>query len=205
MILIFGGSQAVRRFNAAVADGPAAARRAGPRHPRHRRRRLCGRAGRPGAPAGRAPRSLPAGTRSCATRCSRRSSRRISSSGGPARSTLAEVTALGMPSVIVPYPHAAGHQRANARGPRRGRCRAARRGRGIRRRRAARGQRDPRRSRASRPDGDGRSRARPARCRARSSPSWSMAAAERRPLPETADDRSALDGRRGMTAGEARR
>jgi UDP-N-acetylglucosamine--N-acetylmuramyl-(pentapeptide) pyrophosphoryl-undecaprenol N-acetylglucosamine transferase len=29
-------------------------------------------------------------------------------------STVAEVTALGIPSVIVPYPHAAGHQGANA-------------------------------------------------------------------------------------------
>ncbi|MFM2105890.1 MAG: hypothetical protein RL338_922, partial [Chloroflexota bacterium] len=30
-------------------------------------------------------------------------------------STLAEATALGLPVVVVPYPHAAGHQRANAR------------------------------------------------------------------------------------------
>jgi UDP-N-acetylglucosamine--N-acetylmuramyl-(pentapeptide) pyrophosphoryl-undecaprenol N-acetylglucosamine transferase len=30
-------------------------------------------------------------------------------------STLAEATALGLPIVVVPYPHAAGHQRANAR------------------------------------------------------------------------------------------
>jgi UDP-N-acetylglucosamine--N-acetylmuramyl-(pentapeptide) pyrophosphoryl-undecaprenol N-acetylglucosamine transferase len=35
--------------------------------------------------------------------------------GRAGSSTLAEVTALGLPSVIVPYPHAAGHQRANAR------------------------------------------------------------------------------------------
>jgi UDP-N-acetylglucosamine--N-acetylmuramyl-(pentapeptide) pyrophosphoryl-undecaprenol N-acetylglucosamine transferase len=35
--------------------------------------------------------------------------------GRAGSSTLAEVTALGIPSVIVPYPHAAGHQRANAR------------------------------------------------------------------------------------------
>ena len=28
---------------------------------------------------------------------------------------IAEVTALGIPLVVVPYPHAAGHQRANAR------------------------------------------------------------------------------------------
>jgi UDP-N-acetylglucosamine--N-acetylmuramyl-(pentapeptide) pyrophosphoryl-undecaprenol N-acetylglucosamine transferase len=35
--------------------------------------------------------------------------------GRAGASTLAEVTALGIPSVIVPYPHAAGHQTANAR------------------------------------------------------------------------------------------
>src|SRR4029453_14747502 len=35
--------------------------------------------------------------------------------GRAGSSTLAEVTALGIPSVIVPYPHAAGHQTLNAR------------------------------------------------------------------------------------------
>jgi UDP-N-acetylglucosamine--N-acetylmuramyl-(pentapeptide) pyrophosphoryl-undecaprenol N-acetylglucosamine transferase len=35
--------------------------------------------------------------------------------GRAGSSTLAEVTALGLPIVIVPYPHAAGHQTANAR------------------------------------------------------------------------------------------
>jgi UDP-N-acetylglucosamine--N-acetylmuramyl-(pentapeptide) pyrophosphoryl-undecaprenol N-acetylglucosamine transferase len=35
--------------------------------------------------------------------------------GRAGASTLAEITALGIPSVIVPYPHAAGHQTANAR------------------------------------------------------------------------------------------
>jgi UDP-N-acetylglucosamine--N-acetylmuramyl-(pentapeptide) pyrophosphoryl-undecaprenol N-acetylglucosamine transferase len=35
--------------------------------------------------------------------------------GRAGSSTLAELTALGIPSVIVPYPHAAGHQLANAR------------------------------------------------------------------------------------------
>ena len=85
---------------------PAASRRAGHRHPRHRRGRLRGGAGRArGAARGR-PRRATGRIRSCATTCSPRSRPPTSSSGAPGSSTLAEVTALGLPMVVVPYPHA---------------------------------------------------------------------------------------------------
>jgi len=114
VMLVFGGSQAVRRFNAAVAaalpklverghvlhvtgdDGYAAALAARERLPADRRARY-----RP-QPFLR-DEMLPA---------------LVSADlvvGRAGSSTLAEVTALGIPSVIVPYPHAAGHQTANAR------------------------------------------------------------------------------------------
>ena len=114
VVLIFGGSQAVRRFNAAVAGAlPRLVERVHVLHVSgetrlRRRARRAGAAARPSCAIAIGP------TRSCATTCSRPSSRPISSSAGPGSSTLAEVTALGIPSVIVPYPHAGAHQGANA-------------------------------------------------------------------------------------------
>ena len=114
VLLIFGGSQAVRRFNAAVAgalprlvekvtvihvtgqDGYAAA--------------LTGREALPEPLRGRyrpypflRDEMLPALAAADLV------------VGRAGSSTLAEATAFGLPLVVVPYPHAAGHQKANAR------------------------------------------------------------------------------------------
>jgi UDP-N-acetylglucosamine--N-acetylmuramyl-(pentapeptide) pyrophosphoryl-undecaprenol N-acetylglucosamine transferase len=114
VMLIFGGSQAVRRFNAAVAealprlieqvaviqvtgdDGYAAAL-----------------AGREALPADRRDRYRPFPFLRDDMLTALAAADLVVGRAGS--STLAEVTALGLPIVIVPYPHAAGHQTANAR------------------------------------------------------------------------------------------
>ncbi len=113
VLLIFGGSQAVRRFNAAVAaalprlvetvtvihvtgdDGYAAALAAREALPAEARRRY-----RP-HPFLREEMLAALAAADLVV-------------GRAGSSTLAEVTAMGLPMVVVPYPHAAGHQRANA-------------------------------------------------------------------------------------------
>jgi UDP-N-acetylglucosamine--N-acetylmuramyl-(pentapeptide) pyrophosphoryl-undecaprenol N-acetylglucosamine transferase len=113
VLLIFGGSQAVRRFNAAVSaallrlvervtvvhvtgeDGYAAA--------------LSGREDLPAAIRGRY-RPYPF-LREDMLAALAAADLVVGRAGS---STLAEVTAMGLPMVVVPYPHAAGHQRANA-------------------------------------------------------------------------------------------
>jgi UDP-N-acetylglucosamine--N-acetylmuramyl-(pentapeptide) pyrophosphoryl-undecaprenol N-acetylglucosamine transferase len=113
VLLVFGGSQTVRRFNAAVAealpnlvdrvtvihvageDGYAsalAAREALPEADRHRYRPY---------PFLRDDMLTALAAADLVV-------------GRAGSSTLAEATALGLPMVVVPYPHAAGHQRANA-------------------------------------------------------------------------------------------
>ena len=114
VLLVFGGSQAVRRLNTAVSGALA---------------RLVERAtvvhvaGEEGYAAALAEReALPEGLRSryrpypflrdemlAALAAADLVVRRAGSS------TLAEVTALGLPMIVVPYPHAGGHQRANAK------------------------------------------------------------------------------------------
>jgi UDP-N-acetylglucosamine--N-acetylmuramyl-(pentapeptide) pyrophosphoryl-undecaprenol N-acetylglucosamine transferase len=114
VLLVFGGSQAVRRFDAAVAEAlPRLVERAVVIH-------VTGDDGYAAALAGRE--ALPAEVRG---RYRPHPFLRDDMLGALAAadlvvgragsSTLAEVTALGLPIVVVPYPHAAGHQRANAR------------------------------------------------------------------------------------------
>ena len=114
MLLIFGGSQAVRRFNAAVSG--ALERLVERVHVVH----VTGEAGYAGALADRERLPLAARARYRPHAFLRDDMPSVLAAadlvvGRGGSSTLAEVTALGLPIVVVPYPHAAGHQRANAR------------------------------------------------------------------------------------------
>jgi UDP-N-acetylglucosamine--N-acetylmuramyl-(pentapeptide) pyrophosphoryl-undecaprenol N-acetylglucosamine transferase len=113
VLLIFGGSQAVRRFNAAVAQAlPRLVERVTVIH-------VTGDEGYATALAGRE--SLPEAVRRRYRPYPFLRDEMLAALatadlvvGRAGSSTLAEVTALGVPMVVVPYPHAAGHQRANA-------------------------------------------------------------------------------------------
>ena len=110
---MFGGSQAVRRFNAAVAEAlPRLVERTVVIH-------VTGDDGYAAALAGRE--ALPADLRGRYRPHPFLRDEMLSALaaadlvvGRAGSSTLAEATALGLPMVVVPYPHAAGHQRANA-------------------------------------------------------------------------------------------
>jgi UDP-N-acetylglucosamine--N-acetylmuramyl-(pentapeptide) pyrophosphoryl-undecaprenol N-acetylglucosamine transferase len=114
MLLIFGGSQAVRRFNGAVSAAlPRLVERV---HVVH----VTGDAGYGVALGDRE--KLPAAVRDRYRPYPFLREEMLAALvaadlvvGRAGSSTLAEVTALGLPMVVVPYPHAAGHQRANAR------------------------------------------------------------------------------------------
>ena len=113
VLLVFGGSQAVRRLNTAVSGALA---------------RLVERAtvvhvaGEEGYAAALAEReALPEGLRSRYRPYPFLRDEMLAALaaadlvvGRAGSSTLAEVTALGLPMIVVPYPHAGGHQRANA-------------------------------------------------------------------------------------------
>jgi UDP-N-acetylglucosamine--N-acetylmuramyl-(pentapeptide) pyrophosphoryl-undecaprenol N-acetylglucosamine transferase len=113
LLLIFGGSQAVRRFNNSVAA--SLPRLVAQTHVIH----ITGEAGYDAAVAGRD--ALPDDLRS-----RYRPERFLADGmdlalaaadlvvGRAGSSTLSEVAAFGLPMVVVPYRHAAGHQRLNA-------------------------------------------------------------------------------------------
>jgi len=113
LLLIFGGSQAVRRFNLAVAE--ALPRLVALTNVIH----VTGDAGYEAAVEGRD--ALPAEMRSryrperfLATGMDAALAAADLVVGRAGSSTLSEVAAFGLPMVVVPYPHAAGHQRRNA-------------------------------------------------------------------------------------------
>jgi UDP-N-acetylglucosamine--N-acetylmuramyl-(pentapeptide) pyrophosphoryl-undecaprenol N-acetylglucosamine transferase len=114
VLLIFGGSQAVRRFNAAVAEAlPALVERVHVIHVTGDDGYAAALAGRERLPETRRARYDPHPFLREEMLPALASADLVVGRAGS--STLAEVTALGLPMVVVPYPHAAGHQRANAR------------------------------------------------------------------------------------------
>jgi UDP-N-acetylglucosamine--N-acetylmuramyl-(pentapeptide) pyrophosphoryl-undecaprenol N-acetylglucosamine transferase len=113
VLLVFGGSQAVRRFNAAVAEVlPRLVERT---HLIH----VTGDEGY--GPALAARERLPAEVRARYRPEPFLRDQMLTALaaadlvlGRAGSSTIAEVTALGQPMIVVPYPHAGGHQWANA-------------------------------------------------------------------------------------------
>lgn len=113
LIVVFGGSQAVRRLNDAVAGAlPGLVQRG---HVIH----VAGPDGLEAASAARAalPEPLRARYRPAAFLGEELLDALAAADllvGRAGSSTLAEATAFGLPMVVVPYPHAGAHQRANA-------------------------------------------------------------------------------------------
>lgn len=114
VLFVFGGSQAVRRLNRAVAE--SLTQLVSKVHVLH----MTGEAGyadalkrREKLPAEQRPRYRPyAFLRSEMTDALIAADLLVGRAGS---STLAEASALGLPMVVVPYPHASAHQMANAR------------------------------------------------------------------------------------------
>jgi UDP-N-acetylglucosamine--N-acetylmuramyl-(pentapeptide) pyrophosphoryl-undecaprenol N-acetylglucosamine transferase len=114
VLLIFGGSQAVRRFNGAVAAAlPRLVERVAVIHVTGEDGYAAALTAREALPEDRRDRYRPHPFLRDDMLAALAAADLVVGRGGS--STLAEVTALGLPIVVVPYPHAAGHQRANAR------------------------------------------------------------------------------------------
>jgi UDP-N-acetylglucosamine--N-acetylmuramyl-(pentapeptide) pyrophosphoryl-undecaprenol N-acetylglucosamine transferase len=114
VLLVFGGSQAVRRLNDAVLDAlPTLVGRVTVIH-------VAGADGLPAATEARAalPEAGRVRYRPFAFLGEEMTDALAAADlvvGRAGSSTLAETAAFGLPMIVVPYPHAAGHQRANAR------------------------------------------------------------------------------------------
>jgi len=113
-LLVFGGSQAVRRLNSAVAEAlPEVLPRAAVVHVTGRSAYADALRRREALPAELRPRYRPfAFLGDEMTQALRAADLLVGRAGS---STLAEASALGLPMVVVPYPHAGAHQAANAR------------------------------------------------------------------------------------------
>ncbi len=113
LLLVFGGSQEVRRFNAAVAEAlPRLVERVHVVHVTGEPAYGAALAGRERLPVELRERYRPYPFLRDEMLDALAAADLVVGRAGS--STLAEVTALGLPVVVVPYPHAAGHQRANA-------------------------------------------------------------------------------------------
>jgi UDP-N-acetylglucosamine--N-acetylmuramyl-(pentapeptide) pyrophosphoryl-undecaprenol N-acetylglucosamine transferase len=113
VLLIFGGSQAVRTFNTAVTAAlPELVRRVEVIHVTGDDAYGAALAAREALPSAVRSRYRPEPFLRDAMLTALAAADLVVGRAGS--STIAEVTALGLPMVIVPYPHAAGHQRANA-------------------------------------------------------------------------------------------
>ncbi len=113
LVLVFGGSQAVRRLNDAVAEVlPRLVERVHVLHVTGDAGYAAALAGREALAENRRARYRPATfLRADMLEALAAADLVVGRAGS---STLAEVTAMGIPMVVVPYPHAGGHQGANA-------------------------------------------------------------------------------------------
>ncbi len=114
VLLVFGGSQAVMRFNRAVTDAlPSLVTRMSLLH-------VTGDSGFAAAQADRdrLPKEVRGRYRPYPFLREDMADALVAADllvGRAGSSTLAEATSIGLPVIVVPYPHAAGHQEANAR------------------------------------------------------------------------------------------
>jgi UDP-N-acetylglucosamine--N-acetylmuramyl-(pentapeptide) pyrophosphoryl-undecaprenol N-acetylglucosamine transferase len=113
LVVIFGGSQAVRRLNDAVIEAlPALLERAVVIHVAGEDGMPAAEAARAGLPEARRERYRPAAFLGEDLLAALAAADLVVGRAGS--STLAETAAFGLPMVVVPYPHAGAHQSANA-------------------------------------------------------------------------------------------